>query len=73
MLGMLAIVFWQMMAHEITFTPIDQSLVWFIAGLTINMLPLAKPVAAGQREPLSHDLTWLHGISSSPCAGSRAS
>jgi O-antigen ligase len=44
LLGVLAIVFWQMMAHEITFTPIDQALVWFIAGVAINLTPLAKPV-----------------------------
>lgn len=41
MLGVLAIVFWQMMAHEITFTPIDQALVWLLAGVTVNLAPRA--------------------------------
>ncbi len=66
LLGVLAIVFWQMMAHEITFTPIDQSLVWFIAGLTINLLPLAKPALA--RPPRAS--TWQSEISPSAGAAS---
>jgi hypothetical protein len=31
-----------MMGHEITFTPIDQSLVWLLAGVTINLSPWAR-------------------------------
>jgi O-antigen ligase len=42
LLGVMTVVFWQMMGHEITFTPIDQSLVWLLAGVTINLSPWAR-------------------------------
>jgi O-antigen ligase len=51
MLGVLAVAFWQMMAHEITFTPIDQSLVWFLAGVTLAVAPLAKRADSTSRKP----------------------
>ncbi len=34
LLGVLCAAFWQMIGHEITFTPLDMSLIFFCAGLT---------------------------------------
>jgi len=38
MLCVLALAFWQMLAHEITFTPIDNSLIYFLAGISVGLL-----------------------------------
>jgi len=37
MLGVLAVAFWQMLGHEITFTPLDQSLLFILAGITVGL------------------------------------
>jgi O-antigen ligase len=49
LLGMLGIVFWQMLGHEITFTPLDNSLIFFIAGASTGLWSL---LTAPQRSPL---------------------
>ncbi len=45
MLAVLGIAGWQMLAHEITFTPIDNSLIYFLAGITLGLLPLGAKAA----------------------------
>jgi O-antigen ligase len=42
LLGVLAVAFWQMMGHEITLTAIDNSLIYFLAGVTVGLAPLAE-------------------------------
>jgi len=37
LLGVLGLVFWQMVGHEITFTPIDQTLIYCVAGVAIGL------------------------------------
>ncbi|QDU99243.1 O-antigen ligase family protein [Lignipirellula cremea] len=37
MLGVLGVVFWQMIGHEITFTPLDQSLIYCVAGVAVGL------------------------------------
>lgn len=49
MIGVMAIAFWQMMAHEITFTPIDQSLIFLLAGMTLGISAPCRAGAAGGR------------------------
>ena len=46
MLAVLALAFWQMIGHEITFTPIDNSLIYFLAGITVGLLPVAQSANA---------------------------
>jgi hypothetical protein len=36
-LGVCCIAFWQMVGHEITFTPLDMSLIFLIAGITVSL------------------------------------
>jgi O-antigen ligase len=40
-LGVLCIAFWQMIGHEITFTPLDMSLLLLTAGLAMSAAPAA--------------------------------
>jgi len=48
MLGVLAIYACQAMFHELTYTPIDNSLVFLLAGITAGLRPAATGRAAGQ-------------------------
>jgi O-antigen ligase len=45
-LGVFAIAFWQMVGHEITFTPIDHSLIFFVAGVTTGLRQMYFGAAA---------------------------
>ncbi|MBW3598043.1 MAG: O-antigen ligase family protein [Planctomycetes bacterium] len=36
-LAVLAIAFWQMLGHEITFTPLDMSLIFFVGGIGVTL------------------------------------
>ncbi len=47
MLAILAMAFFQMVGHEITFTPLDNSVIYFFAGAVIGLR--AKELAANQR------------------------
>jgi O-antigen ligase len=46
-LAVLAIAFWQMIGHEITFTPLDMSLIFFLAGVGTT-LAQSRPAASGE-------------------------
>ena len=48
-LGVFAIAFWQMVGHEITFTPIDHSLIFFVAGVTTGLWQMYFGAAAPVR------------------------
>jgi O-antigen ligase len=56
LLGLLAITFWQMMGHEITLTAIDQSLIYFLAGVTVGLAPLARDRGVAARRQNSTNL-----------------
>ena len=43
--GVMGIAFWQMVGHEITFTPIDQSIIYFVAGCVVGMRATFEPPA----------------------------
>ena len=45
LLGVMGIAFWQMVGHEITFTPIDQSIIYFVAGCVVGMRATFEPPA----------------------------
>jgi O-antigen ligase len=50
-LGVLCIAFWQMTGHEITFTPLDMSLILFLAGLTTAAAQMRRPAALRSAAP----------------------
>ena len=45
MLGVLGVAFFQMIGHEITFTTLDHSLIYMLAGLTVGLRAAAKPAS----------------------------
>lgn len=42
LLGVLGIAVWQMVGHEITFTPLDQSLIYCLAGIGVGMRQMLR-------------------------------
>lgn len=54
MLGLLGIVFFQMIGHEITFTTLDNSLLFFIAGLTVGLRSAAVSRRVEQPVPVQY-------------------
>lgn len=52
LLGMLGVALWQMAGHEITFTTIDQSLLYFVAGIGVGLRQMLA--CAGERVPVSY-------------------
>jgi O-antigen ligase len=48
-LGVLSIAFWQMIGHEITFTPLDMSLLLLTAGLSVSAAQTREKGIAGVR------------------------
>ena len=52
-LGALAIYVCQVAFHELSYTPMDNSLVFFLAGTVMGLRPAAKPAAATAAAGLS--------------------
>jgi O-antigen ligase len=47
MLGMLGVALWQMAGHEITFTPLDNSLIFFMAGVAVGLRAMMRAGEVG--------------------------
>lgn len=55
-LGMLGIAVWQMIGHEITFTTLDQSLIYCICGLAVGLQAMLR--REGELVPVSYTPYW---------------